>query len=161
GKSDGESEQPDYEPGPDVPTWAKHRVQFVGLHPLVRSPYLVNVRHFHLGNVETSDNYGEWEGSYTLGIAAADLIAKMPRIEEVSLWTRGVKLKKLFSLPMPHLRRLQVHHVAERYPLKALAANLTLTKLTTLQLHPHYHREFIPERSRYFPNEPDDDDTDP
>jgi uncharacterized protein (TIGR02996 family) len=134
--------QDEFEPGDDVPTWEDDHVQFFSLHPLVRSPYLGNVRLFHLGSVETADDYRQWEGSYTLGIAAADLIARMSRIEEINLWTRGVDLDKLFTLPMPHLRRLQVHHMACRHPLEKLAANASLTNLTHLMFHPHYHREF-------------------
>src|SRR5205807_679974 len=111
-------------------------------HPLLRSPYLGNVRRFHLGHVETVDDFNHWEGSYTLGIAAADLIAKMPRIEEISLWTRGVKMNLLFALPMPHLKRLQIHHMNRVHPLEKLAANETLTNLTHLMFHPHYQEDW-------------------
>jgi uncharacterized protein (TIGR02996 family) len=145
GESEGGGYENEYEPGDDVPS--PDEVQFFSLHPLVRSPYLVNVRRFHLGNVEEQDDYRHWEGSYGLGGAAADLIARMPRIEDISLWTVDVDMGTLFAMPLPHLRRLQIHHMN---PLELPAANPTLANLTTLQFHPHHHERFY-----------DDDDTDP
>jgi uncharacterized protein (TIGR02996 family) len=147
-----EGENNDHEPGDDVPTWERDRVQFISLHPLVRSPYLVNVRRFHLGHLESNDDYRHWEGSYTLGIAAVDLVARMPRIEDISLWTRGVDLDRLFAMPLPNLRRLQIHHMNRRHPLERLASNPTLSNLTDLLFHPHYHEEYWRE---------EDQDTDP
>jgi uncharacterized protein (TIGR02996 family) len=131
----GEDEEAAYEPGDDLPG---DRVQFLSLHPLVRSPHLVNVRRFHLGNVETVADYRQWEGSYTLGHAAVDLILKMPRIEEISLWTRGVKMEQLFTASLSKLRQLQIHHMNRDHPLEKLAANPALSNLTHLMFHPHF-----------------------
>jgi uncharacterized protein (TIGR02996 family) len=145
----GDDEQDEYEPGPDVPdNWERDRVQFFSLHPLVRSPYLGNVRRFRLGNECEGDDYRAWEGSYTLGIAAAPLLAKMPRIEEIHLLTRGVDLAQLFALPnLRHLRVLRVYHMNRRHPLEELAANPALHNLTHLLFHPHHNESFNRYRS--------------
>ena len=60
----------------------------------------------------------------------------MPHIEELYLLAHRVDANKLFVLPMPNLRVLQLYH-SNRYPLDKLAANKTLTKLTHLLCHPH------------------------
>src|SRR5262249_48901753 len=50
---------------------------------------------------------------------------------------------KLFALPMPNLRVLQVYH-SHDYPLKKLAANPSLTRLTHLLFHPHVPEGELP-----------------
>jgi uncharacterized protein (TIGR02996 family) len=126
----GEDETDPWEPGDDVPD----DIQFVSLFPLLRSPYLGNVRRLRLG----FDPEVTGESSYAFGHAAADLVAMMPRIEELRLFTRGVDAKKLFALPtLTHLRRLDYHH-DRAYPLHVLAANPALARLEVLDLFPHY-----------------------
>ena len=72
------------------------------------------------------------------GEVAVDLIKKMPRIEELYLLAHQVDLKTLFGLKtLPNLRVLQVYHVASEYPLKVLAKNPALEKLTQILFHPH------------------------
>jgi hypothetical protein len=60
----------------------------------------------------------------------------MPSVEEVYLLAHRVDTNKVFALPMPKLRVLQVFH-AHNYPTEKLAANKSLGNLTHLLLQPH------------------------
>jgi hypothetical protein len=61
----------------------------------------------------------------------------MTRLEELYLLAHDVDMGALFALPsLANLRVLQVYHCQDRYPLKVLAANPALGRLTTLRLHP-------------------------
>lgn len=87
-----------------------------------------NLRHFRLGGGDTE--------CHTNGEYATDAIVGMSRIEELLLYAHRVDTERLFERPMPHLRRLAVHHVYE-YPVSVLAANPTLGGLEMLSFHPH------------------------
>jgi hypothetical protein len=64
------------------------------------------------------------------------MIKRMPRIEELYLFAHNVEGSRLFGLPMPNLRVLQVYHSLD-YPLEKLGKNGSLGKLTHLLIHPH------------------------
>lgn len=86
---------------------------------------LLNLRRFQLG---FSDHHPH-------GLAATDFVTRFPRLEVLHLEARRVDTSLLFSLPMPHLRELVVHHLDD-YPVDILAANPTLSQLETLSFHP-------------------------
>ena len=67
---------------------------------------------------------------------AYHFVKQMPNLEELYLLAHRVDANKVFALPTPNLRVLQLYH-SNKYPLDKLAANKTLTSLTTLLCHPH------------------------
>ena len=73
---------------------------------------------------------------HTPGELAYHLVKQMPNLEELYLLAHRVDANKIFPLPMPNLRILQLYH-SSSYPLDRLAANKSLTNLTTLLCHPH------------------------
>jgi uncharacterized protein (TIGR02996 family) len=122
----------EYEPGDDIPEDA----EFPGLYPLVRSPYLGNVRVLQLGEV-TPDKPEEFNCHLFGGAAAVGFIKRMPRLEELYLLAHEVDCNQLFALPtLNNLRVLQVYHNTS-YPLARLAKNPSLGRLTHLLCHPH------------------------
>jgi uncharacterized protein (TIGR02996 family) len=126
-----------YEPGPDVPADIDP-YDSPGLHALCRCPQLADVRHFRLGEtVARGDGQEEdYPNCHTPGQLAYHLVKQMPNLEELYLLAHRVGAGKVFSLPMPRLRVLQLYH-STSYPLDKLAANKSLTNLTTLLCHPH------------------------
>jgi uncharacterized protein (TIGR02996 family) len=103
------------------------------LYPLLRSPFLGNLRVFHLG--EPADDV--YPNCHTVGHAAAALVEKLPRLEELYLFAHDVDTDRLFAQPtLDNLRILQVYHL-HRYPLHLLANNESLGRLTHLLLQPH------------------------
>lgn len=99
---------------------------------LLASPFLQNLRVFHLGR-PTTDLLDPGESSPAL----PDLVGKLPRIEELRLYAHSYEPTQLFSLAsLSSLRILQVYYLAERYPLEWLADNTALGNLTHLLLHP-------------------------
>jgi uncharacterized protein (TIGR02996 family) len=109
---------------------------------LARSPYLGNVRAFHLGDTDgfTENASGAYPLNsrydlYTAHWDTWDFIAKLPRLQELYLFTATSSLWQLFASKLPHLRILQVY-LSDEYPLKELAANASLGELTHLSLHP-------------------------
>jgi uncharacterized protein (TIGR02996 family) len=125
----------EYEPGPDLPEGEG----YFGLYPLLRSPYLGNVRALQVG--PQPENPGAPGHSFSGGAGLADLVEKMPALEELYIFAHaGRELEKLFGLKgLTRLRVLQVYHCCENgeHPLATLAANATLGRLTHLLLHPH------------------------
>src|SRR5262249_45462571 len=85
--SEGDEE---FEAGPDVPEDS----YWPSLFPLLKSPYLGNVRVFQLG--EMVDD-GPFE-THTSGEAAVSLIAKMPKVEELYLFAHIHDIRTLFGL---------------------------------------------------------------
>jgi uncharacterized protein (TIGR02996 family) len=124
-----------YTPGGDVPADEDFR-EGPGLFPLRRSPYLGNVRVFRLGELDESrDGYGG--NCHTEGDAAADVVKKMPKIEELYLLAHNVDMNALFRLKtLDRLRVLQID-AQHDYPLELLAKNPSLGRLTHLLLYPH------------------------
>ena len=127
----------DYEPGLDSPRGTDHP----SVHVLLGCPFLTNVRVFHLGEPME----GEYSNCHTSGESAAELVARMGRLEELYLLAHRVDMAHLFALKsLTNLRVLQIYH-NYHYPLEILAANPTFQNLTHLLLYPHAL-------------EPDDDD---
>jgi uncharacterized protein (TIGR02996 family) len=126
-----------YEPGPDVPADVGSH-DGPGLHALCRCPYLGAVSVFKLGEGGTGigGKDDEYPNCHTSGELAHHVVKQMPNVEELYLLAHRVDANKLFVLPMPKLRVLQLYH-SNRYPLDKLAANKTLTNLTTILCHPH------------------------
>jgi uncharacterized protein (TIGR02996 family) len=124
----------EYEPGPDVP----RGVNVPGLYPLRKAPWLDNVRAFRLGEEVDEPPFA----CHTRGEGVADLVKRMPRLEELYLFTHGIdrELKTLFGLKtLTRLRVLVVYHNGEPapHPLATLARNPCLGALTHLLIHPH------------------------
>jgi uncharacterized protein (TIGR02996 family) len=119
-----------YEPGPDVPENLDPD-DSPGLHALCRCPQLASVCMLRLGELEE-----EYSNCHTPGELAYHLVKQMPNIEELYLLAHRVDANKIFALPMPRLRVLQLYH-SNSYPLDKLAANKSLTNLTTLLCFPH------------------------
>jgi uncharacterized protein (TIGR02996 family) len=119
----------DYEAGPDIPAGTHNP----SVHVLLGSRYLTNLREFHLGEPMEGD-YGN---CHTSGETAAELVASMPRLEELYLLAHRVDMDRLFALKsLSSLRILQIYH-NYHYPLEILAANPTFKNLTHLLLYPH------------------------
>jgi uncharacterized protein (TIGR02996 family) len=112
------------------------------LRLLSRSPYLGNVRAFHLGTTEGFREDDVWacvNAVWDLPNAyyvAWELIARMPRLEELYLQADTLGIERLFgSKSLTNLRVLQVYF-ADEYPLDVLANNPALGRLTHLSLRP-------------------------
>jgi uncharacterized protein (TIGR02996 family) len=130
-------ESSDYEEGDDLPE-DDFRPQ---LFPLLRSPYLGNVRILQIGEFPTpKEEEGAWDGAIncqTQGLAAVGLVKRMPRLEELYLLAHEVDMDQLFGLKtLGQLRILQVYH-NHKYPLAKLAKNPSLGRVTHLLFHPH------------------------
>lgn len=132
---DGKGDKNDdhYPPGPDVPKGVDE-TEGPSLHVLARCPHLKSVRVFQLGDYEDGKEVDM--NCHTPGELAHHLVKQMPDIEVLRLLAHEVDGAKLFALPMPKLRVLMLYH-SKDYPLDKLAANKSLTNLTTLDLHPH------------------------
>jgi uncharacterized protein (TIGR02996 family) len=125
---------PDYEHDPDFPR-----------DPLVelsRALYLSSVRVLRIGGDEgfledraEPDYYNHYYDLPSPDSATWELVGRMPRLEELSLYGNLGHLRRLFETRMPSLRVLQVY-LADEYPLRTLAANKSLRNLTHLALHP-------------------------
>ena len=101
---------------------------------LLSSPFMLNLRVFQLGrSMRTGPD------SVVLSPLLIELIAKLPRVEELRLFAQGYDAVRLFALShLSSLRILQVCKLNERHPLEVLAANTALGNLTHLLLHPPY-----------------------
>jgi uncharacterized protein (TIGR02996 family) len=99
---------------------------------LSESPFLRNVRVFHLGRPMSGEEFPNVPCPFL-----AELIAKLPRIEEMRLFAQEYNAARLFALPsLSPLRILQVYYLGERHHLETLAGNPALGNLTHLLLHP-------------------------
>jgi uncharacterized protein (TIGR02996 family) len=133
--------QDEYARGPDVPAHVDYEA---AAHALLHLPQLANLRSFQFG--WTSDEeYGNFchLQCHQNGRLVYEHVRKMPRIEELYLFAHRVDGHKLFALPMPNLRVLQIYHSLD-YPLKKLAANASLSKLTHVLFHPHAPESELP-----------------
>jgi uncharacterized protein (TIGR02996 family) len=133
GEEDDEEEQEETPSPVKIPEDEEYPAQFV----LLRWPYLENLRVFQLG-WGSDEDYTDFCGfrCTTPGEHAHDFAKQMPRLEELYLFAHRVNGKKLFTMPMPNLRILQVYHSYD-YAFDKLAANASLGKLTHLLCHPH------------------------
>src|SRR5262249_26037300 len=107
-------------------------------HSLCRCPQLGSIRVFRLGEetVRPDGRDEEYHNCHTPGELAYHLVKQMPKLEELYLLAHRVDANKIFPLPMPNLRALQLYH-SNSYPLDKLAANTSLTNLTAILCHPH------------------------
>jgi uncharacterized protein (TIGR02996 family) len=126
-----------YEPGPDVPADAG-AWEGPALHALCRCPHLAGLRAFQLGEggPGLEGKPEEDANCHTSGDLAYHMVKQMTNLEELYLLAHRVDAKKIFALPMPQLRVLQLYH-GTSYPLDKLAANKALANLTTILCHPH------------------------
>jgi uncharacterized protein (TIGR02996 family) len=126
-----------FEPGPDIPADVDP-YNGPALLALAHAPHLAGVRVFRLGDGPTAPgNGGERYGPcHTFGTFVHEVIARMPRLEELNLYAHDVQAAAVFACPMPRLRILRFDHATE-YPLKVLADNPALGNLTHLLCHPH------------------------
>jgi uncharacterized protein (TIGR02996 family) len=122
-------EEGGFEAGDDVPA----RTDYPSVHALLRCPFFTTLRVFHLGEPME----GDYSNCHTSGETAAELVARMPRLEELYLLAHRVDMERLFALKsLTNLRVLQIYH-NYHYPLEILAANPAFTNLTHLLLYPH------------------------
>jgi uncharacterized protein (TIGR02996 family) len=161
----GERGRPGYEPGPDVPTFEDDNLQFVCIFPLTGTPEFSNLRYFRVGKEIDMDacltsRYGISHHSYCN--PAADLVERMPRLEELHLLCKDFDPEPVFACrSLTHLRVLRVYHLGKggrnrrergerddpEYPLAVLAKNPALGNLTHLLFHPHHEEtggSFLP-----------------
>ncbi|MFO0926804.1 MAG: TIGR02996 domain-containing protein [Gemmataceae bacterium] len=125
----------EYEMGDDIPEDSENPQ----LYPLIRCPYLTNVREFVLGELGSMDNDPDDEGfnCHNSADGVVGVIKAMPKLEELYLLAHNLDADQLFSLRTLHrLRVLLVYHTLA-YPLGRLAKNPSLGNLTHLLCHPH------------------------
>lgn len=134
---EGSYEEPgEYPPGDDIPEGA----DYPQLYPLVRCPYLSNVKTFILGEEALLDDSPVDGGGYSCHTNAEGVlgvIKLMPKLEELHLLAHGVDADQLYGLKTLHHLRIFVHFHDRSYPLTKLAKNPSLGKLTHLACHPH------------------------
>jgi uncharacterized protein (TIGR02996 family) len=123
-----------YPRGKDNPS----RSPNAAVHVLLGCPFLGNLRGFHLGN------YGA--AGPPCGETAADLVARMPRLESLELDADNLDTKKLFGLKrLKNLRRLFLAQSFD-FPLEVLARNSAFKNLTSLTLMPPPNMSSLDER---------------
>ena len=113
---------------------APFREGYAALYPLLKAPFLEHVRFFRRG--EKVDFTEEYHNCTTGGDGVVELVARMPRLEELQSLVLGVGMDRLFALPLAKLRTLVVYHERDVYPLEVLAGNPAFAALETLRLHP-------------------------
>jgi uncharacterized protein (TIGR02996 family) len=120
------------------------------LPPLVKSPYLTNLRVFKVGFSDSDDPPRHSTMVDPFGGCTAqqvlDLLKKCPRLEELYLNAALPGIERLFASPqLGNVRVLQYYYAGRdpagrmprtAYPLTSLANNSSLRRLTTLRLHP-------------------------
>jgi uncharacterized protein (TIGR02996 family) len=119
------------EPGEDVPEGSEYPAVFL----LQEAPFLSCLQVFQFGETVnlTAESYNCTENAS----GVAEIVRKMVRLEELSVFAHGTDLETLFGLPaLANLRTLLVYHHPERYPLGVLANNPALGQLATLRLRP-------------------------
>jgi uncharacterized protein (TIGR02996 family) len=95
--------------------------------------FLSNLRVLQIGEPQE----GEYSNCHISGETAVDLVAKLPRLEELYLLAHRVDMERLFRLKtLDKLRVLQIYH-CHRYPLELLADNASFANLTHLLFYPH------------------------
>jgi hypothetical protein len=113
---------------------------FPALSPLRNAPSLANLRVFRLGE-DQGEDYSVFNCYVHTG-SVPDLVAQMPRLEELYVWANEYDPSALFRLPtLGNLRVLKLYHLDVAHRLSALAANPALGRLTHLLFHPHFYKE--------------------
>ena len=108
-----------------------------------------NLRILQVGEEGEPSSDG-WTDCNVYAVGLEQLVARLPRVEELYLLCNGYDARFLFGLP--NLTRLQVLRVygfgeegiseLSNVPLQALARNPALGALTHLSIHPHYSRDY-------------------
>jgi len=143
GKTAYEEPGTDFEPGPDTKSSEEYDDE-IGLRVIGRWKHFDNLRVFRLGEPEDEDyKEGPYWSCYAPGGIAPGLVRLMPNLEELYLLCRKPDMGKIYNLPMPRLRVLQVYH-ADKYPFDKLTENSTLGNLTHLLCHPRALEESKP-----------------
>jgi hypothetical protein len=115
------------------------------LYAIRHVPHLAGVRVFRFGDGPTSPGDGEsYRGFSVNSSVIPELVARMPRLEELYLYTHYLDTAALFALPLPRLRVLRIDHETS-YPYEVLAANPSLGNLTHILCHPHAQRPYDPD----------------
>jgi uncharacterized protein (TIGR02996 family) len=125
----------DYQDGPDI----DEDDDVEPARGILRSwPQLAHLRVFQSGwtSDEDYDDFCHFQCHHS-GWDVVEWVKQMPRLEELYLFAHGVPTDRLFALPLPKVRVLQVYHSHGSYALATLAKNATLTRLTHLLCHPH------------------------
>jgi uncharacterized protein (TIGR02996 family) len=125
----------EYEAGPDIDVEDEEEP---ARSVLRRWPQLAHLRVFQSGwtSDEEYDDFCHFQCHHS-GLDAVEWVKQMPRLEELYLFAYHVPADRLFALPLPNLRVLQLYHSQGSYPLAKLAQNASLTRLTHLLCHPH------------------------
>jgi uncharacterized protein (TIGR02996 family) len=108
-----------------------------GEYLLLRWPHLGNVRVFQFGwtSDEVYDDFCNFQ-CHLPGKRVYDFVKQMPRLEELYAFAHNVPGSKIYTLPLPNLRVLQIYHSYD-YALSKLANNPSMGNLTHLLCHPH------------------------
>jgi uncharacterized protein (TIGR02996 family) len=132
-----------YEPGPDIPAGDPNR--YFSFHPcevLANHAVVRNLRVFQYGQEVDPE-----EDTYQAGTQydrLAPLIARMPRLEELSIFGHiymddemWQDMHRILSLPTLANLRVYQHYHGTTYALEPLASNPALGRLTHLLIFPH------------------------
>ncbi len=135
---DNRFEEPgEYHAGDDIPEGAN----YPQLYPLVRCPFLGNVKVLTIGETMTPEEDDDAEDGgfscHTEGDGVVGIIKRMPKLEELHLLCHHVDAEQLYSLRTLDNLRVLTHYHDTSYPLARLAKNPALGKLTHLLCHPH------------------------
>ncbi len=122
-------------PIPPPPPAASRGGPYLGL---IGAPWLRSLRVFQVGADAESDLDG-WTEPTTQAPGVEQLVAQMPRVEELYLLCNGYNVQSLVSLPnLTRLQVLRLYGLWSEVPLAALARNPALESLTHLLVHPHF-----------------------
>lgn len=126
----------DFEPASDLPDGAGAD-DYPARHIILRWPHMRHVRQFQYGwmSDEAYGNFCHFQ-CHMPGEHLYDFVKQMPNLEELLVFAHFTDMDKLFALPLPQLRVLQLYH-GYSYPLARLAKVPWLTNLTHLLCHPH------------------------
>ncbi len=131
-----------YLPGPDVPDEVEE-YDAPSLHALIHYPRLDRLRLFCYGGLAEIGAGLTGGSARDTGSVAHDVVARMPKLEDLYLYAYDVNAEALFALPLPNLRVFRMDHETT-YPLEVLAANPSLGNITHLLCQPHAQRSRVP-----------------
>jgi uncharacterized protein (TIGR02996 family) len=124
-----------YTPGKDVPADLDSH-DGASFHALAKCPHLNSVRTLWMSEM-LNDKLAEpglEPSCHIPGEFAYHFVKQMPNVEELRLHAHDVDMKKIFAMPLPELRHLEVYH-SKDYACDKLAANKSLAKLETIRLY--------------------------
>jgi hypothetical protein len=109
------------------------------LSVLSGAAFIPHLRHLQVGPPEVGvDEEDEGYPGTSLDLDKILEAAARPvcRLEELAVGAYGVRLERVLTARLPHLRTLSLHRVSGRAPLSLLAANAGLPALKDLRIHP-------------------------